>query len=493
MNSSTLKYVATARMLQEIFPTVPVDVVDEYVQECDGNEDKAINMLINYTAPSPLRLPTPEKLFVIVRKPSLGSLGTPINPKKKRNPKSAPVEIPKGEIKPVSTHQGTKKSWYQMKEEVELISSLTNFPEGTVRSIHHENAGKILNTIVELMVKRPGATVKYRVKKPETDADDPAFDVAQKTKLQIPRGGRVQYGRATKASTASIAPRHTPITKKPEPAAEPYKYDPQGEDARMLREIERSSPILSNLPSEFFLNAMEHFSGDVTKVCEICQFVIEHGRSKEELPRIGSLNLANGSTQTMPSGSTLVTPKSQVDKWRQVSAQPPIVGDTMGKTPGELLEQSKYLALRARDSSSKLIKQHYTSMAADQRGRYQSAVNAEQQERQDKTLQSFRLGHLGNRVDLHGFNIDTAIATAEGCLEHWWSSEREQQEISGRFRATKVMKAEHVDPLVIITGRGIHSKGGYSRVRKEVKRILQERGFVFEESLSSFSVQGKRK
>ena len=94
------------------------------------------------------------------------------------------------------------------------------------------------------------------------------------------------------------------------------------------------------------------------------------------------------------------------------------------------------------------------------------------------------------RADLHGFLPDEAVSIVRECLKKWWAEElilREQkaQRLNQRIVA-------NVKPFTIITGRGIHSVGGVSKVRKKVKYFLENNTFVFLEEPSFFIVEGKK-
>lgn len=92
-----------------------------------------------------------------------------------------------------------------------------------------------------------------------------------------------------------------------------------------------------------------------------------------------------------------------------------------------------------------------------------------------------------DRVDLHGLTLSSAMQLVRTVVPKWWDDELSQR---GRNGGNGI-KAIHVEPFHIITGRGLHSEGG-PVIMKAVKKYLQTEQYVFEDNTGSFLVVGKR-
>ncbi|EGW32189.1 uncharacterized protein SPAPADRAFT_61273 [Spathaspora passalidarum NRRL Y-27907] len=93
-------------------------------------------------------------------------------------------------------------------------------------------------------------------------------------------------------------------------------------------------------------------------------------------------------------------------------------------------------------------------------------------------------------VDLHMLRLTQAMTLTKMVLNHWWEEEmryREQDGNLGRFGHLAGTGA-----VTLITGRGIHSVGGVSVIRRFVKQYLTKNDYVFEEHSGKFEVKGKR-
>lgn len=94
------------------------------------------------------------------------------------------------------------------------------------------------------------------------------------------------------------------------------------------------------------------------------------------------------------------------------------------------------------------------------------------------------------KVDLHGFTVKEATDLAEQAVDHWWKEELDQREKEGRFNRYGY-KCAFVQPLDVVTGRGIHSQGG-PKIRGAVIKMLRSKGFQFEEDVGRVVVLGKK-
>lgn len=94
-------------------------------------------------------------------------------------------------------------------------------------------------------------------------------------------------------------------------------------------------------------------------------------------------------------------------------------------------------------------------------------------------------------LDLHGYTVAEAISLVESTVAAWWGREQELRVKDGRLEKQGA-KANFVEYLVIITGRGLHSLGG-PKIRTAVIKVLNGQNYIFQEQVGLLHVQGKRK
>lgn len=85
-----------------------------------------------------------------------------------------------------------------------------------------------------------------------------------------------------------------------------------------------------------------------------------------------------------------------------------------------------------------------------------------------------------------------ALALTKRVLDAWWQEEIEQRIEHGKLNLYG-SSGVFVNNLLIVTGRGIHSANGVSIIRRYVKDHLVRNGYIFEEGIGNFEVQGLRK
>lgn len=97
----------------------------------------------------------------------------------------------------------------------------------------------------------------------------------------------------------------------------------------------------------------------------------------------------------------------------------------------------------------------------------------------------------GFKLDFHGYTPQQAVNTLNRVVTSWWDEELKQRELNKiNLHQQKVARLEH---LKVITGRGIHSIGGRSPVRFQVKRYLDLNGYLYHEEPSYFEIYGKKR
>mgnify|MGYP003365485641 CR=1 FL=1 len=94
------------------------------------------------------------------------------------------------------------------------------------------------------------------------------------------------------------------------------------------------------------------------------------------------------------------------------------------------------------------------------------------------------------RLDFHGLLSTQAADILSKALTKWWNKEMEEREMSNK--RLNLVNVCCVNPLIVITGRGIHSVGGISKVKIQVRKYLKNSNFVFDEEPSFFVIYGKK-
>lgn len=96
-----------------------------------------------------------------------------------------------------------------------------------------------------------------------------------------------------------------------------------------------------------------------------------------------------------------------------------------------------------------------------------------------------------NTLDLHNLNVPDALDAASRALSAWWDEELTQRKSQGKLLSYG-FSSVFVLPLIIISGRGIHSKDGKSPIKVAIRKYLAKHGYIYEESSAKFEVRGKR-
>lgn len=217
------------------------------------------------------------------------------------------------------------------------------------------------------------------------------------------------------------------------------RYATQKKELHLIIE---SNPVLKTLHRKFCELAVEHFRGDVIKAIEVCRFLVQN----------------NGAGLTHGARKVKNSSPSYASAAKAAPAQP-------SKGPP--------LTLSAQFAS------------------FRTKADAVVGPQTDLEKQIYGLYLRTSRLDLHHLKLAPAMQVTRRALNDWWSREKEQREYEGTL-SKFTSRAVFVDPLNIITGRGIHSVGGVPVIRQSVSRYLQASGYVYDEKAGSFIVLGKK-
>lgn len=99
--------------------------------------------------------------------------------------------------------------------------------------------------------------------------------------------------------------------------------------------------------------------------------------------------------------------------------------------------------------------------------------------------------NYSTHLDLHGYTVGEAVALANKTANAWWLEEQRLNVEQGLMHKVGA-KATHLDYLVIVTGRGLHSVGG-PKIKGSVLRLLTQKGYLIQEDVGSIIVMGRKK
>lgn len=100
--------------------------------------------------------------------------------------------------------------------------------------------------------------------------------------------------------------------------------------------------------------------------------------------------------------------------------------------------------------------------------------------------------YTAHGLDLHGLTVNDALSVTKKEVAKWWKTEMDERTAAG-ILSRYGQKANHVEPLRIVTGRGIHSVDGQARIRASVIRLLERDGYMIEEETGLVRVLGRKK
>lgn len=215
-----------------------------------------------------------------------------------------------------------------------------------------------------------------------------------------------------------------------------YVYREGSKEAVELRECLEANPRLQLLDATFLQKSLCFYEGDVIRVLEVAHMIANAQR--ENLTFVGA-NVEKGRTEknaadVLRAGLKYNVPVKlnwEKPKGRHVTARSvsPVIGSSTPKAPQTL--------------------------------------------------------------DLHGYTVAEAVILTAETVEIWWNKELEARHVHGvmhRFGS----KADFIEPLDVVTGRGLHSVGGQAKIKSAVSRMLKEKGFLLDEDVGRVLVVGKK-
>ncbi|GCF00405.1 hypothetical protein ZYGM_001577 [Zygosaccharomyces mellis] len=244
-------------------------------------------------------------------------------------------------------------------------------------------------------------------------------------------GGRVQgpKGVAHSDKLASSTMDSSPsIQNKP-----PYVFSVESTEARELEDAIQSNLNLRSIHPKFLHRTLEYYRGDLVKTLQLARLIIEQ----------------NGSRYTFKDADPAPNEFVSFVEYKPRSKR---------RSPEDLNGSSNF---SLQDDS-------YTPIA---RSMWSNVL-------------------VNTRLDFHGFLCSDAIQVLQKCLEKWWKYELDQRELNNQ--KLFMTQVANVDPLRVITGRGIHSDNGVSKLKNQVRRFLERNQFKYLEETAYFVIIGKK-
>jgi hypothetical protein len=264
----------------------------------------------------------------------------------------------------------------------------------------------------------------------------------------IPQGGKVQSN-SSNNNTKSINSSSDKIDK------EPYVYSESNSEVIYLGEIVSADKTLVNISWEFYINCLIYFEGEISKVLELVFFIIEKD------------------------GIEATYKETKLD-YSQIAQSKKLTTKNSSKVTGK--RQTRQLP------SVSLPQKSYTPSASSTNRREDLELDGVQLSLQRRQL---HLAKQEDRIDLHHFNVKNAKFTCSKALDEWWSDELKMREDVGKSEPGKI--ARLLEPFIIITGRGIHSDGGISKVRQAINAMLNKSPYIYDEpEVGVFKVKGRK-
>lgn len=145
------------------------------------------------------------------------------------------------------------------------------------------------------------------------------------------------------------------------------------------------------------------------------------------------------------------------------------------------------LAGRVSTTKDSHVRDHYSSEYRD--AKKQLRLHRDQLQQQ---LVAQRTQVVSQTLDLHGLTVPMAKKATLSALKRWWSEEILLREWDGvRYKHTGPV--QHMEPLRLITGRGMHSSGGFSQIRKCLIKELEASWILNRDNPGELIVLGRRK
>lgn len=336
------------------------------------------------------------------------------------------------EIIPESVEQsGRESNWKSTNNHIETIIKFTDAPKSIAQKYFVEGGFDPVRAIIKIILD-------YYDKN-----DFPKNSITVKAKKRptaTVRGGRVQ----SSIGLAHVLKKSESLTKaggKSTKRPRTYKHCLNSPQMIELNELIAGNHALKVINHEFLQKCLQFYDGDVMKVLDLSSLLLKDDKSITK-----TWNLDEGFTLTSQNNCKQHVVKSSI---------PP----AFHKNRVSSLYESPSQNNETHEGTASII---------------------------ENMFQTYRL-------DFHGFLPNEAVSTLNIALNKWWSKEVAERELNSHNINAYGSKVQFVSPLVVVTGRGIHSVGGISKVRIQVKKFLERNYYMFWEESSFFRIEGKKR
>lgn len=342
----------------------------------------------------------------------------------------------------------------------------TNLSKAEAQSYLHKNNNSLLRALVDFILNHEN--VKQTV-----SIDIPAL---------IPSGGRVQRGNQGTIMKSSTAVMNSNCTT----AIQKYVYDKESPEAQELDLIYLGTPQFRNKISHNFVKrSLEFCEGATDKVLEMMLEVatvdVEETTQSKLSPILGEI--------TFSSESQDITKLESNNEWHSYSSRVSTTNNTLSVAEANdraFLLRRKLQSVNTNNLRKSGVTGYYTERVLEAQSQVRAAINEDQNMKVNRIVDK---AQNTNTLDLHGLDVTHAIHTTQAALSEWWNGELEARDLKGIHHVKG--KARHAQPYIVITGRGLHLKGGVLVLKRAIQRFLDSNSYQYQEGLLLFSVIGK--
>ncbi|CCH62694.1 hypothetical protein TBLA_0I00290 [Henningerozyma blattae CBS 6284] len=424
-------------LLQDVFPDKPLQTLQQALDDANGDTQLASAILLNDTNPT-TTLTDRELLTSIFPDTPHETLASLYNP-------SFTLDENVSNILQ-SENSSSPSVWQNTRNNINQVVQYTGVKDHFARKYLHQNGLNAVLAIISIINSFDYNYLQTKIasQHPGVTKSKSESSIYNKPNTSHIRG-RVQtsngFAYLNKKTNTTTTPRQDKRTTEVKNILNhPYVFNPL--EYSKLLDIIQGDHNLRSVSPVFLKNSFVFFCGDIDKVLMVCLLVVEN----------------NNELQTYPS-----------------------------KEVGPFEKQLHPID----NSRKKLYLSHIVTTNAKIKSsptRYKSPASTLSSPTTSNTDISNDLFDNG-KIDFHGFLPNQVKNILQSSLPKWWDEEMLERELHSDKSGSLV---KYVSPITIITGRGLHSVGGISKVRIQVQKFLEQNHYVYEEQPSLFIVQGKK-
>ncbi|SCU89715.1 LANO_0D06106g1_1 [Lachancea nothofagi CBS 11611] len=443
--------------LEILFPNVNETILQTTLNSANGDVEMASNMILSeQEAISQMREKGQElSESDFESSPTLPSCPSSEGGNGRGRPESqkGAVNLKKRLYRPVHSFQklentgstsaplSQKKVWATSGDHVREIVSYTDVSSATAHAAFYKRSLDPARAVVDIIYHYEEYLSELEKSRSETTSAASQHGVENPmTKV----GGRVQSSQGlahskqtnfdAKESTQTEGKQNTSV---PAPQTSDTDYQNLEDELNELKTIVTSNPLLKAVSPYFLKTALRFYRGDVLRTTVVAAYIIENNCAQ--------YTFIDASANTIPN-------ENHESKLKSKS---PVIPSDVG-LHNHLLAPNSFASDANYEKALRICETMFETYTAD----------------------------------LHGFLPHEAVLIAQTCLKRWWDEESNLRELNAH--RINLIKAQNVASFKIITGRGLHSLGGISKVRIKIKRFLEESSYAYIEEASFFIIEGKR-